>query len=1192
MALGLGGLVQKATSFRSIVKKGLQAWYKSDTTQAPLGEEEIANGNFSLGPELLANGDYSNGESDWDVFGTGWDVVDGKAKFTGSSAANIQQNSVLVASSTYQVTLTVSGMSVGSLSVRLGTAESDEVLSITSNGTYTAYGAAGGVNFKLRAQDPGSGFFNGSIDNVSVRQTNPNNSWSSVVASGSTLTFKDSAVDLVTDGANINIQQTILIVGKRYKAVIDFTTNSGSGVDIKDGAGLSIGSISSSGLHSFEFTATNAIFLIVRNGSSAGSYTINSVSVKEITNSVRDYSSNHNNAVLYSGTCLSFDGSNDKIDFGNPGYSMKTVAFWINVADVTSNTEQLMEFQTSNGLSSVDGTITTAGTWTGKVTYVDGVVADSLTAGNWHRVVLTTTAAITVNDFVVGYDDSNYGDFDIADLQIYDSVWSASDVTYDYNNPDKDVFDNSDTSILSVNCKALYRLNEGGGTRVYNAAPVLGAELITDQSLSAYNTASSGGDFTTGSDGIDVNTSGTNYIAMTGVSVPAGSVSRISITVSNYVSGRMGMYMDGTDNRVIADGNGTFTGVDINPSGSTGTIYLQPPGGSGGSVSATGFIGTIESISVKQISLSDSYAITGASYITAQPYIPQHTMSSYSKKINFTGIDEKVDLGSTQTIADNEAASISFWYAIGANSSDENYILGTNTGDDYLRIDNQSESLLWRMNGSGVTFDFPDLSENKLSHICITRASGNQPDAKCYVNGVLASSYTNSDNPNGSDGIFNYRYIGSFGSTTSMTGFLDELAIFGKELSQAEVQEIFNSGLALDVRDHSAYLGSELVTWDGSTTGDWSLAYANTTLSANSGRLRATANASGAYGASQSFTTVVGKVYKVDFNINVDNASGGTGNLRVSNSASLGSPIATLSTSTGVGTGYFTATATTTHVGLVDTAADDTNYIEIESISVKEVQAAGYWRNNGADTWDDLSSYGNDGTVTTHADTVIVKLQEVPHFNKDSLGLPMNRVRQKGLNLDGDSYVKVDDDSSLGDMDDGFTCAFWYRHFEDVGTSNYSYLVAKGTGLGKHIDAGFCASVYDNKMYADLNTNTTPNGRFTINYSIGAASSSSPVWYYITATYNGSDELELYVDATSRGTAAVTGSVTATAEAYPITIGTDKNYYSKEARSVVDEVKWYNRALTQAEINRNYKASKSKHSSTSNWSDDFGDSFV
>jgi hypothetical protein len=131
---------------------------------------------------------------------------------------------------------------------------------------------------------------------------------------------------------------------------------------------------------------------------------------------------------------------------------------------------------------------------------------------------------------------------------------------------------------------------------------------------------------------------------------------------------------------------------------------------------------------------------------------------------------------------------------------------------------------------------------------------------------------------------------------------------------------------------------TELVVWDGSTTGDWSETQSgNTTLSANSGKLRATADAAGAYGTSRNFTTVVGAVYKVEGTIDVDNASGGAGNFRVSNNLNLSSQIATLSTSTGTFKSYFTATATTTHVGVIDTADDDTNYMEIDNVSVKQI---------------------------------------------------------------------------------------------------------------------------------------------------------------------------------------------------------------------------------------------------------------
>ena len=132
---------------------------------------------------------------------------------------------------------------------------------------------------------------------------------------------------------------------------------------------------------------------------------------------------------------------------------------------------------------------------------------------------------------------------------------------------------------------------------------------------------------------------------------------------------------------------------------------------------------------------------------------------------------------------------------------------------------------------------------------------------------------------------------------------------------------------------------------------------------------------------------------------------------------------------------------------------------------MREVDLKGYWRNNGTDTWTDLSPYGNDGTVNGSPTTI--QLQEVPYFKKDTFGLPMNKVRQKGLNFDGDSYVKVDNDSSLGDMDDGFTCSFWYRHSEDTTNPNWISLVTKGRGLDGSASThfGFGCTVYSDSLF-------------------------------------------------------------------------------------------------------------------------------
>ena len=82
--------------------------------------------------------------------------------------------------------------------------------------------------------------------------------------------------------------------------------------------------------------------------------------------------------------------------------------------------------------------------------------------------------------------------------------------------------------------------------------------------------------------------------------------------------------------------------------------------------------------------------------------------------------------------------------------------------------------------------------------------------------------------------------------------------------------------------------GSELVTnGDGSSTSNWTTEYGNSTLSVSSGSLRTTADATGAYDVTQSFSAKVGTLYRLEATIDMDNASGGAGNLRVASGSNL-----------------------------------------------------------------------------------------------------------------------------------------------------------------------------------------------------------------------------------------------------------------------------------------------------------------
>jgi hypothetical protein len=180
-----------------------------------------------------------------------------------------------------------------------------------------------------------------------------------------------------------------------------------------------------------------------------------------------DTSGNLNNATLYTGKALSFDGVNDYVDCGNIGVSLKTLAFWVNL---DSTTEKVLQVTSSQSVEVSSGTITLNGTWTGSTIYVDATATSTIVASSYKRVVITTTSAITVDDLELGRIGSSYGNFILSDLEIYDTAWTQADVTYDYNKPNHLVTDNPSTSIALSNLKGYWALSEGDGAIAYDSS--------------------------------------------------------------------------------------------------------------------------------------------------------------------------------------------------------------------------------------------------------------------------------------------------------------------------------------------------------------------------------------------------------------------------------------------------------------------------------------------------------------------------------------------------------------------------------------------------------------------------------------------------------------------------------------------------------------------------------------------------
>ena len=1168
--LGLYNYIANSKAVQSIVRGGLQLFYKADRTQAPLGEEQVRNNSFDeLGSEEVDNGDFATDLSNWtiersDSTHTVTHTSNGarfKSDTTHPLLTFTSDTANIVSGKSYQIKVVISEYQ-GSSGIKIQSSATGDVKYLfdsvdTFTYNFTAVSSSSTpIQFYRDTADVDI-----TIKSVSLKEVDPNDNWGDTA--DRTWTIEDGKLSHVqgTGDDNQCRQTNVIQAGKKYQvnySIVDYTSGSVR-VDLGDAnpgtARSAVGDYSEIIIN----TGTNTFVDIepVTGGSGTFIGAVSNISVREVTNSIKDHSTNSNDGILYSGKALDFDGTGDSVTVGDTGIDMKTVAFWIFVADVTSNTEQIMEFKTDHGISSVNGTITTAGTFTNKVIYVNGSAGSSISASDWSRIVITTTAAIDVNQLVFGTDGSSSGTFAIADFQLYDKAWNYTDVKYDWENPDKDVFDRvdeaqilgeeevidggfptgttaweliygatisgnkaniigdgttftnikqtgvfengkvyqvvidvtinsglglkfqdgatnenigfatttgiytfnftgasnadlvigrrtSDTAfnsnvnsisvkeitthashILPTDCKSLLRLNEGAGDRVYDAAPVLGAEKVVngDFALDSDWTEGAGWDIDVVNNKATCDGSQTGNSNLSQVVYTPGKVHKTIITVDSVDAGSISIFTGTSNSQLTITEAGTYT-IIAKVSAGSDTIYIQ---------ANALFEGSISNVSVKEIKPAESFAIVGdKNFIHQQPYIPQYAMSSFSKKMVFTDVDTDVDVGA-QSIADNQAFSFSFWYAHQASDSTvENYILAKHDStDDYIRINNQNEALELKVNGSSLAYNIGDLNNFKTSHIVLTRASGSNPITKCYVNSTLEVTDTSSN----TGGVFEYQQIGAGGTSNAGTFFLDELAHFNKELSLTEVQEIFNSGTALDCRDHSSVSNLE-----------------------------------------------------------------------------------------------------------------------------------GYWRNNGADTWTDLSTNSNNGTVNGSPTEIF--LQEVPFFGRDSLGMFMNKPRLGGLNFAKNGWVEVRDNVSLDVAStNAISVCCWYKANSAASYDAAQYLINSETysnAGGWTLIAGTSQIVWTAEVGSNASIGYNHNDRLD--------------WQYIVATYDEQNYRLFTFD--ENGNISVTTPVASTSalvDEYPINIGGFNEGSGSLINGVIDDIKIYNKALTQAEIKKNYNATKGKH---------------
>ena len=215
-----------------------------------------------------------------------------------------------------------------------------------------------------------------------------------------------------------------------------------------------------------------------------------------------DTSGNSNNATLYSGKALSFDGVNDYVDVS--GFSMSgsvsTFAFWINSNDtlgrvIDINPNRFIISFNNNQLSLYDGNWKNFGTintnvWNRCVILTSGTSAKCYVNGVQlgEEKTITAISISSATDAIIGANIAHNQSFfngEITDLQIYNTAWTEADITYDYNKPNHLVTDNPSTSIALSNLKGYFPLSVGGGLIAFdnsgegNDGTINGATYVT-----------------------------------------------------------------------------------------------------------------------------------------------------------------------------------------------------------------------------------------------------------------------------------------------------------------------------------------------------------------------------------------------------------------------------------------------------------------------------------------------------------------------------------------------------------------------------------------------------------------------------------------------------------------------------------------------------------------------------------------
>jgi hypothetical protein len=387
-----------------------------------LSSNLVQNGDFEeLGSELVTNGSFDT-DTDW-TKDTSWTISSGKANYDAAlNVQDIRQNVAFQSGKIYKISFTVSdvdelGGKQAYFALWTIANGSEHVFNYTkfNNGTYTFYytSISGSIIYFNALNSSNGGSF--SIDNVSVKQVDPNDEWS--LGTGWSIANGKANSDGVSSNSNLLTISAFYSGSIPVKMTINVTDYVSGGLKVYLSS-ISFTEITANGNYTFYTTADRIDGrLYLKSINFIGS--IDNVSVKEITDDTNlpriDYTDGVGSWLLepQSTNLLTYSEDFTNAIYSvkiNPEYGILDPSGGTNAVRVTSSLSSQAVIRHNNYPTTIGNTYTNSiyirrnnGSGTIIFNTVNNSPIDitSLVTSEWVRVSTTDLASFTSGYFII-----------------------------------------------------------------------------------------------------------------------------------------------------------------------------------------------------------------------------------------------------------------------------------------------------------------------------------------------------------------------------------------------------------------------------------------------------------------------------------------------------------------------------------------------------------------------------------------------------------------------------------------------------------------------------------------------------------------------------------------------------------------------------------------------------------------------